>query len=426
MVTSVPAAEAGRRAGVLRGRLVDGMVADGIIGSAPVERAFRVVPRHMFAPDAELERVYAREIVVVKRDEHGVPVSTVSAPEIQARMLEQAQVGPGMRVMEIGSGGYNAALIAELVGPSGQVTTVDIDPEVADRARAFLTRAGYSRVRVVTGDAEAAIAAHAHYDRIIVTAGAWDIPPAWTDQLAPTGGRIVVPLRMRGITRSLALETAPDGSHLICRSAEVCGFVRIQGVGAHRERMWLLCGDRVGLRFDDGELERPELLDGVLAGGPSAAWSAVVVGRTEPFETLPLWLATVADGFCALTADARACKSGIAVEPGGRWFPYAVADRDSFAYLSTRPSGEDAVEFGAHGYGPRAQEVASALADHVASWDRLHRGGAGPVIAIWPAGTPREQMPSEPQVVVIAKAHRLVTISWPQVGGQCWGALAPG
>ena len=95
----------------------------------------------------------------------------------------------------------------------------------------------------------------------------------------------------------------------------------MRGAGAHCERLSLLGGDRVGLRFDDGELEQPEMLDSALAGEPSAAWSGVVVGRAEPFETLPLWLATVLPGFCALTADTSRGDPGIAVEQGGLWFP---------------------------------------------------------------------------------------------------------
>lgn len=88
----------------LRSQLVDCLVADGIIASAAVEAAFRAVPRHVFAPGVPLEEAYARDIVVVKRNEYGTPISTVSAPEIQAAMLEQAEIEPGMRVLEIGSG----------------------------------------------------------------------------------------------------------------------------------------------------------------------------------------------------------------------------------------------------------------------------------------------------------------------------------
>ncbi|WP_285702162.1 methyltransferase, FxLD system [Actinomadura sp. NBRC 104412] len=273
----------------LRERLVEDLISDGVIATPSIAEAFRTVPRHVFAPGASLEEAYARDIVVVKRNEHGTPISTVSAPEIQAGQLEQAQITPGMRVLEIGSGGYNAALIAELVGAGGHVTTVDIDPVVTDRARSFLDEAGYGQVNVLLADAEGGVPEHAPYDRIIVTVGAWDIPPAWTEQLAEDG-RLVVPLRMRGVTRSLALER--EGDHLVSRSAHVCGFVKMQGAGAHDERLWLLRGDRVGLRFDDGTLEQPSLLDGVLNTEPAAVWSGVRVGRTEPFATLPLWLAT--------------------------------------------------------------------------------------------------------------------------------------
>lgn len=74
----------------------------------------RTVPRHLFAPEADLEKAYnAFNSVVTKRNQHGVAISSVSAPQIQAMMLEQAEISEGMNVLEIGSGGYNAALIAE-------------------------------------------------------------------------------------------------------------------------------------------------------------------------------------------------------------------------------------------------------------------------------------------------------------------------
>ncbi|WP_310242927.1 methyltransferase domain-containing protein [Promicromonospora iranensis] len=71
-----------------------------------------------------------------------------------ARMLHQARVERGMRILEIGAGaGYNAALLAELVGPTGQVVTVDIDPVVVESARAALDTTGYTdRVTVVQAD----------------------------------------------------------------------------------------------------------------------------------------------------------------------------------------------------------------------------------------------------------------------------------
>lgn len=241
---------------------------------------FRVVPRHLFASEVSLETAYAaNRSVVTKRDENGAAVSSVSAPSIQVTMLEQAELRPGMRVLEIGSGGYNAALIAELVGGDGEVVTVDIDHEVVDRARRCLAAAGYDEVNVVLADAENGVPDYAPYDRIIVTASAWNIPSAWSDQLAE-GGRLVVPLRLRGLTRSIVFER--EAGQWVSRGHHhLCGFVPMQGTGAHQEELVLIHGDDVGLRID-GEhsldadrlgdaLAQQRVIDG--RGLPSGEWS---------------------------------------------------------------------------------------------------------------------------------------------------------
>lgn len=202
--------------------MVEHMTEQGWLRSDEVATALLRVPREKFAPGSPLETVYAAEAVVItRRDEHGAPMSSVSAPRIQAMMLQQADLRPGMTVLEIGSGGYNAALIAELVGAGGEVTTVDIDAEVVDRARECLTAAGYEQVRVVIADAEHGVPEFAPYDRIIVTAGAWDIPPAWIDQLAEDGV-IVVPLRMRGLAPPAHRPHSPRRTRPRARSR--CGY----------------------------------------------------------------------------------------------------------------------------------------------------------------------------------------------------------
>ncbi|MEO3807068.1 methyltransferase, FxLD system [Nonomuraea sp. B1E8] len=379
---------------------------------APVEAAIRKVPRHLFAPEVTPEAAYALDIVEVKRSQHGALISTMSAPDIQAMQLVQADIGQGMRVLEVGSGGYFASLLSELVGPAGQVTTMDIDADVTSRARACLDAAGYPQVQVVTADAEHGWKDNAPYDRIMVTVGAWDIPPAWREQLAKSG-RIVVPLRLKGITRSLALERIND--HLVSLSQGVCGFVKMQGAGAHDEHVRLLNGDKVGLRFDDGNLAEPRTLDGVLASRPAAAWSGVTVTRAEPFPDLPLWMATALPGFCNMTVNTPGGEDpGIVSEAGGRWFPFATAQDDSFAYLSIRPTaGEGIVEFGAHGYGPHGREVARAIVEQVQVWDRDYRGGPGPSFAVWPVDAPADVPPAGG---VITKQHTRITISWPDAG----------
>ncbi|MER6816663.1 methyltransferase domain-containing protein [Spirillospora sp. NPDC000708] len=118
-------------------------------------------------------------------------VSSSSAPHIVRKMLELLRPAPGMRVLEIGTGtGWNAALLAKITGPR-RVTSVEIAPDLAERARRNLERAGYT-VRVVTGDGEAGHPGDAPYDRVIATAAVTALPYAWVEQTRP-GGLIVVP-----------------------------------------------------------------------------------------------------------------------------------------------------------------------------------------------------------------------------------------
>lgn len=99
----------------LRGALVDEVIArheqERLVLPREVEAALRTVPRHLFAPEVPLEKAYANHSIVTKRNDHGTLLSTVSAPWLQAMMLGQLQVASGQRVLEIGSGGYNAALL---------------------------------------------------------------------------------------------------------------------------------------------------------------------------------------------------------------------------------------------------------------------------------------------------------------------------
>ncbi|MFI0409094.1 methyltransferase, FxLD system [Actinomadura sp. 3N508] len=389
----------------LRNRLADQLVADGVITSGAVETAFRTVPRHLFAPEVAMEKAYAQDHLVTRRDERGISISSVSAPQIQAMMLEQADLGSGMRVLEIGSGGYNAALMAELVGPEGRVTTIDIDPYVVDRARRCLQGAGYSRVEVVAADGEQGCAQQAPFDRIMVTVGAWDIPPAWVNQLT-VGGSITVPLRIRGLTRSITFTRA--GEHLESRSSEICGFVAMQGAGQHSERLLLLRGEEIGLRFDDGCPADPELLNGAFEAGQARVWSGVTIGRREPFDTLQLWLATALDGFCLLSVDKE--RDSGPVRPVNRIASPAVVEGASFAYLTVRSLDETKVELGADAFGPAATRLAEALAEQVRVWDRAHRTGTGPQFAVYPAHTPKERLPDG---LIVSKRHVHIAVSWP-------------
>ncbi|WP_433531294.1 methyltransferase, FxLD system [Micromonospora sp. CA-263727] len=396
------------QADALRHALVEELVAAGSIASPEVVAAFRTVPRHLFAPEVPLQEAYANDIVRTKRDEHGVTISSVSAPWLQAVMLEQAQIGPGMSCLEIGSGGYNAALMAELVGPDGEVTTVDIDADVTERARRFLDAAGYGQVNVVLADAEHGVPQHAPFDRIIVTVGVFDLPPAWWTQLS-VGGRIVVPLRIRGLSRSLAL--VRDGDHLASVGHEMAGFVAVQGAGAHAERLVTLHGEEVGLRFDDDQPVEVEALRAALRQPNVQAWSGVRFGGMEPFDGLFLWLATGLDRFCLLSRARTDAARGL-VDPASPIATPTLLSRDGFAYVTFRevdPQTET-YEFGVYAHGPDAEGAAATLVEQIRVWDRDHRHGHVAQINIYPASVPVARAPG---VRVVPKRHTTVTISWP-------------
>src|SRR5579859_7892589 len=128
----------------LRDQMVDRITTAGWAHTDRVAQAMRSVPRHQFVPDATLAEAYDDRAVIIKRAPDGKALSCASEPVIVAMMLDQLDIHPGHRVLEVGAGtGYNAALLAVLVGPSGQVTTVDIDAEVIVKARHNLDATGH-------------------------------------------------------------------------------------------------------------------------------------------------------------------------------------------------------------------------------------------------------------------------------------------
>jgi protein-L-isoaspartate(D-aspartate) O-methyltransferase len=220
----------------------------------------------------------------------GRAVSSASQPSIVAVMLEQLDVVPGQRVPEIGAGtGYNAALLAHLVGPSGRVVTVDIDS-----ARAHLATAGVEGVEVVCGDGVGlGHAPEAPYDCIVLTVGAWDIAPAWWHQL-DAAGRLLVPLSLRGVQRCIALERHDGWMDSV--SVRDCGFMRLRS--GFRGPETVLTAGPVTVTFDS-EVDAAQLSE-ILThdGGDGVLDSTISVD--EVFGGLALWLALHDPGYCTL------------------------------------------------------------------------------------------------------------------------------
>jgi protein-L-isoaspartate(D-aspartate) O-methyltransferase len=398
----------------LRDAMTDKLMKLERITSPAIEAAFRTVPRHAFArPGTPLEECYHGSVVRNKKDADGVTLSSISAAWLQARMIAQAGIGPGSRVLEIGATGYNAAVIAEVAGPGGHVVTLDIDPEVTGWAAAALEATGYSdRVTVVTGDGEHGAPGHGPFDAIIATAGAWDIPPSWLTQLTDSG-TLVVPLRMNGVTRSIGFRK--HESHLASTSAHTCGFVPMQGVGARPETFFQVPspdGGHITLRFEDDAPARPPLPDDILSSDPAEAWSGLTIADMTPWSDLYLWLAGFQRGFCRLdqAGDPQLAAGGPVMKTG--WYPFAIARDGTLSYLTIRDlPGGSGVEFGALAYGRHAADDAAALIRHLRAWDARGRDLPQDAFTYWPDGT----TPPLPDRLLSAfrKRHGSATITWP-------------
>ncbi|WP_048058260.1 protein-L-isoaspartate(D-aspartate) O-methyltransferase [Pyrococcus yayanosii] len=167
-------------------RTVESLVRQGIIRSEVVRRAFLKYPRYLFVPEKYRKWAHVDEPLPIPAGQ------TISAPHMVAIMLELADLRPKLKVLEIGTGsGWNAALIAAIVDT--HVYTIERIPELVEFARKNLERAGVKNVHVILGDGSKGFPPRAPYDRIIVTAGAPEIPKPLVEQLKP-GGKLIIPV----------------------------------------------------------------------------------------------------------------------------------------------------------------------------------------------------------------------------------------
>jgi protein-L-isoaspartate(D-aspartate) O-methyltransferase len=368
----------------MRERLATRVIAGTGISSERVAAALHAVPRHLFLPEQPPEAAYRDDAIVTKRDENGQPISSSSQPAIMAIMLGQLDLAPGHRVLEIGAGtGYNAALISHVVGPSGRVTSIDIDPELVGRAREHLARAGFGDVTVVCADGAAGDPEHAPYDRIIATVGVSDLAPAWLAQAAPQA-RIVVPLDVRGTQLSAAFEHAAQGPWT-SRSLVPCGFMRMRGSMAGPERVVALSSG-LSLLLPDGTPEvDAQAVDTVLAGPSAPHPTGVRAISVQVFWGLGLWLAAREPRSCRLSEERPRGQRGRAdgrlpeapLRSPGVHATLGLLDGGSLAVLTCTPAPGRSGPFtlGTAGFGPRAAELAADLAAHVRSWDEAGRPG---------------------------------------------------
>ena len=209
--------------GQSRKGMVDSLLRQGYVRSPQVESAFMSVPRDAFVPERHRDASY---------DDAPLPIGygqTISAPSMIAIMLEAAQLFPGARTLEIGTGsGYNACLLARIVG-NAHIKTIERIAPLHERASALLAQHAPG-VEAICGDGTLGLARYAPYERIIITAAAPAFPFPLVGELA-VGGLILAPLGAEYGPQMLMCGTKqPDGT-LETKKGTWCRFVPL--IGAH-------------------------------------------------------------------------------------------------------------------------------------------------------------------------------------------------
>jgi len=211
-----------------RQRMVAGLRGRGLAFSKRVEEALLKVPRHLFVPPDVRSQAYRDTPLPIGDGQ------TISAPHMVAVMAEALELSEGHRVLEIGAGsGYNAAVMAELVGPSGKVITLERHPSLAEKAAQVLLEAGYSNVQVVVGDGSLGYPEEAPYDRISVTCGAPRVPEPLAEQLRD-GGIMLIPVG--GLEYQSLLRFRKLGGRMLSEDLGSVVFVPLIGEKGHRSQ----------------------------------------------------------------------------------------------------------------------------------------------------------------------------------------------
>ena len=166
------------------------------ITNEAVLAAMTRVPRHEFVPADYLSEAYG---------DYPLPIGygqTISQPYIVAIMTELIDLQPGERVLEIGTGsGYQAAVLAEL---THEVYTLEIIPELAERAQQTFEKLDYQQIVAKQADGYWGWEEYAPFDAIVVTAAPDHVPQPLVNQLAD-GGKMVIPIGPPGGYQSLWL-----------------------------------------------------------------------------------------------------------------------------------------------------------------------------------------------------------------------------
>src|SRR3954454_15094272 len=177
-----------------RDRMVDVQIAGRGVRDKAVLEAMRRVPREVFVEPGFEEFAYEDSPLPIGEDQ------TISQPYIVAAMTEAAEVKPGERVLEVGTGsGYAAAVMSRI---AGRVYGIERHKSLAEAARRCLAKLGYDNVEIRVGDGTLGWPDAAPFDAILVAAGGPSVPPKLKEHLA-VGGRLVIPVGEEGLYQNL-------------------------------------------------------------------------------------------------------------------------------------------------------------------------------------------------------------------------------
>ena len=166
--------------------LIDYWKRESVVKNREIIKAFREVKREDFVLPEYKKMSYLDSALPLIKNQ------TISQPTTVAIMTQILKPKKGQKILEIGSGsGYQAAILSRIVGSKGRVHTIEIVPELYEYSKEKLSK--FRNVKVHLGDGSKGLEKYAPFDRIIVTAGASDVPRELVKQLK-VNGLLVIPL----------------------------------------------------------------------------------------------------------------------------------------------------------------------------------------------------------------------------------------
>ncbi|MFO7872833.1 MAG: protein-L-isoaspartate(D-aspartate) O-methyltransferase [Candidatus Undinarchaeales archaeon] len=203
-------------------KMVESLKESGFLTVERFVNAFKKVDRAEFVPESQEEYAYLdRPLSIGKKQ-------TISAPSMVAIMTEQLNPEKGEKILEVGTGsGYQTAILAELAGEKGKIYTIERLPGLAEKAKKNLQK--YKNIDFVVRDGTLGYEEEAPYDKIIVTAGAPEVPDPLVEQLKE-GGVMAIPVGSGFGQRFILVKKDEEGE---ISEEFICGCAFVPLVGEH-------------------------------------------------------------------------------------------------------------------------------------------------------------------------------------------------